>query len=538
MSDHDAELRRYAALSDRLALGEKLAPDEHAFLERMEQRDEACRLEAELFASLGELDAPPSEQTRALVDAALAQVARDGRRGESLTRPSQRTSQQRHTRLWIAGAGALLAAAAALLVVLARGGDGKHAGEVEDRIELVYVSGEVRVGDKPAASSSRLLHEGDVLAIGSGGACIAMDPQIDVCATAGSRLRLTQAGAPLRRLDLLEGKVAVQLAPQPEGYKLSIVSDGIWSTAVGTAFTVERDETQGVKTTVLHGKVRVGANDARAKLVSAHQRARVRSGSLEAEVHATSRSDESPGWALLGPTKLWNAVVSATLEVDGAPEGAQVLLDGQAIGVAPISTLVPAGVRMIDVRVDGTSLWSHQVTFTAGSRERFSLEGVEPAPPVALPAAPASEPTATATTPQHRLPATKPRAGTSSAELLREARGLLRAGELNAAAGKYAELVRAHPSSPEARSSLLSLAELELEHLGNAAAALEYADKYLASGGGPLAPEARETRVRALRSLGRRADERAAIAEYLQAYPDSLRAPALGKRLSELGGTP
>lgn len=537
MSDLDAELRRYAALSDRLALGERLAPDEHAFLERMQQRNEECGLEAELMASLADLDAPPNEATRALVEAALAGVSSV----PSIARGSEERAvryARRQRGRWLAVAGSLAVAAAALFFVL-RGQGTKHAGEVDTRIELVYLAGQVSVGGKPVTASSRLLREGDVLSVDKGGACIAMDPEIDVCATAGTRLQLSSTRTAARRLDLLQGKVAVQLAPQPEGHKLSIVSEGVWSTAIGTAFTVQRGEDHGVQTTVLHGKVRVGENDAQSELVTAHQRAHVArkngGAARPPQVIAISRSEESPEWAMLGPAKLWNATVAATLEVADAPGGAYVVFDGQTIGVAPLSTLVPVGMHRVDVRIGSESVWSHQLSLIAGARERISLEGVElskPSVPTTV-EAPDAIPVLAPRAKPHA--AAKAAVKESSADLLREARGLLRDGERGAAAAKYGELVREYPASAEARSSLLSLAELQLEHLGDAGAALDLADRYLSTGGGALAPEARETRVRALRSLGRRAEERAAIQDYLKAYPESLRAPSLQQRLRELG---
>jgi hypothetical protein len=541
MSDLDAELRRYAALSDRLALGDRLAPDEHAFLERMQQRNDACRIEEELLASLGDLDAPPSEATRALVEAALAGVNGSAATVHSIEERQARRAE-RSPKRWVVIAGSLAVAAAALFFVVSPP-DGKRGAEVDSRIELVYLAGRVSVGGVPMHSSSRLLREGDVLSVDKGGACIAMDPEIDVCATAGTRLRLTRTSTAARRLDLLQGKVAVQLAPLPEGQRLSIVSEGVWSTAIGTAFTVQRDEDRSVRTTVLNGKVRVGETDAQSKVVVAHQRARVtKSGGAvrTTEVVAISRSEESPEWAMLGPTKLWNAAVAATLEVAGAPSGAYVTLDGQSIGVAPLSTLVPVGVHRVEVRVGSESMWSRQVALSAGEREKISLEGVEPIAPAPVSSKiEAPEPVvaaARAKVPAAKI-AAKSTAKLTSGDLLREARTLLRDGERSAAADKYGELVREHPSSAEARSGMLSLAELQLEHLGDAQAALELADRYLAGGAGTLAPEARETRVRALRSLGRRSEERAAIVEFLKAHPDSLRAPSLRERLEQLSSS-
>jgi hypothetical protein len=490
---------------------------------------------------LGDLDAPPSEATRALVEAALAGVNGTAATVHSIEERRSRRAE-RSPRRWIAIASSLAVAAAAFFFVV-RGRDGKRGAEVDSRIELVYLAGRVSVGGVPVHSSSRLLREGDVLWVDKGGACIAMDPEIDVCATAGTRLRLTSNSTAARRLDLLQGKVAVQLAPLPEGQRLSIVSEGVWSTAIGTAFTVQRDEDRGVRTTVLNGKVRVGENDAQSKLVTAHQRARVGTSDGAArttEVVAISRSEESPEWAMLGPTKLWNAAVAATLEVSGAPSGAYVTLDGQSIGVAPLSTLVPVGMHRVEVRVGNESMWSRQVALSAGEREKISLDGVALiAPPVPeLVPAKVETPEPIIQAVRAKAPATKSAAKSAtkltSGDLLREARTLLRDGERDAAAAKYGELVHEYPSSAEARSGMLSLAELQLEHLGDAEAALALADRYLAGGAGTLAPEARETRVRALRSLGRRSEERAAIAELLKAHPDSLRAPSLRERLEQL----
>jgi hypothetical protein len=540
MSDLDFELQRYAALSDRLALGEELTDDEHAFLERMAASEPACELENALYAELESLDAPLSERSRSLVETALAELAKGSDSRAARPQARARRSWGRGFYMTLGGV-AVAAAAAALLMVPERSHrsanaaakaalNDKHTSSRSDetaaRVELVFISGDVQIDGESVARSSSLLREGSVLSVGAGVACIAMDPAIDVCAAPGTELKLTAMRSAQRRLDLLQGKVAVQLEKQPEGSSLSIVSDGVWSTAIGTAFSVQREADAGVRTTVLHGKVGVSRRARQPEqVISAHQRALVRPGLERAEIVPIGRNEESPEWALLGPTRLWNVAVAATLELSEVPQDGRALLDGQELGIAPISTLVPVGHHRIEVRVGGATVWSRELTLSAGERAVFSLANVGSAEEPLEPASTASAP--------KRAPR-KAAAAPSAAELLKQARHALREGSLGEAAATYETLLRQHARSEEARIGLLSLAELQLEHLGQPNAALTYADRYLASASGSLRPEAEETRIRALRALGRRAEERAAIQAFLKAYPESLRARTLAQRLDAL----
>ncbi|HTN89367.1 MAG TPA: tetratricopeptide repeat protein, partial [Sorangium sp.] len=125
--------------------------------------------------------------------------------------------------------------------------------------------------------------------------------------------------------------------------------------------------------------------------------------------------------------------------------------------------------------------------------------------------------------------------GAMSAEaLLVRAQSRLGQGKSAEASAAYRALLAQHPSSPEARAALVSLGQIALQQ-GKAAEALGYFDRYLA-GAGPLAAEARVGRVQCLRRLGRAADERAAIADFLSRHGDSVHAPRLRARLAELDG--
>ncbi|MGK3984810.1 tetratricopeptide repeat protein [Sorangium sp. So ce136] len=125
--------------------------------------------------------------------------------------------------------------------------------------------------------------------------------------------------------------------------------------------------------------------------------------------------------------------------------------------------------------------------------------------------------------------------GAMSAEaLLVRAQSRLGQGKSAEASAAYRALLAQHPSSPEARAALVSLGQIALQQ-GKAAEALGYFERYLA-GAGPLAAEARVGRVQCLRRLGRTADERAAIADFLSRHRESVHAPRLRARLAELDG--
>jgi hypothetical protein len=81
---------------------------------------------------------------------------------------------------------------------------------------------------------------------------------------------------------------------------------------------------------------------------------------------------------------------------------------------------------------------------------------------------------------------------------------------------------------------LVSLAEVQLDRLGQPRQALDNLERYLGGGSGALVEEARRVRIRALRALGDREREKSAIDEFLHAHPRSFQAAALQRRLADL----
>jgi TolA-binding protein len=124
----------------------------------------------------------------------------------------------------------------------------------------------------------------------------------------------------------------------------------------------------------------------------------------------------------------------------------------------------------------------------------------------------------------------------SAADLLRQALELRGRGRFPEAAQVYGKLVAAHPGSQEARAALVSLGDLQLSRLNSAAAALRSFDSYLAGGDRALQQEAEYGRIRALRALGRAAEEQSAIERLLARYPSGVHADSMRARLQSLKG--
>jgi hypothetical protein len=533
MANRQDEESRWAELMDRHARGEALSPEEQAFCERFAASDAAAAAEQEFYAELAHLDATPDARSRALVDAALAGLVQDGENQERRTVSLMRRDLGSRAAVAMAAAAALAAAAGLGYVAFGP----SAAPEVVSapvapptRVELVYASGDVRIDGRAPAQGTTLLREGSTIEVARGSACIAMDPGIDLCASGATTLKLTRTLTPWRRLDLVSGEVGVQLAPQAEGSRFSIVADGVWSTAVGTAFTVAHDGESGIRTTVLHGKVRVGNDGGQEHIVAAHQRARVRAG--RADVAPVMRAEESTEWAILRPASLWREPVSATLALDGAP-GTEVVLDGNAVGITPLSTLIPVGAHRLALRVDGRVALEREFVAEAGRVVALDIDwgalAIAPVPVPAVEAPAALEPRAPAS-----ATAPAPQTQRSAAQSLGEARRLLRDGRYAAAAGEYEALRRNFPASPESHTVLVPLAQIELDRLGRPERALVHLDRYLGSGQGALAQEARYARIRALASLAQTRQETAAIEEFLRLHPTSLRAARLEERLARL----
>jgi hypothetical protein len=111
------------------------------------------------------------------------------------------------------------------------------------------------------------------------------------------------------------------------------------------------------------------------------------------------------------------------------------------------------------------------------------------------------------------------------------------AGRPAAALRLYAELAGSFPLSPEGKAARVIKGRLELDR-GEAGAALNDFDGYLALGSGPLEEEALVGRAEALHGLARSAEEPAAWRRLIDKFPYSAHARRAAARIAALRAQP
>jgi ferric-dicitrate binding protein FerR (iron transport regulator) len=115
---------------------------------------------------------------------------------------------------------------------------------------------------------------------------------------------------------------------------------------------------------------------------------------------------------------------------------------------------------------------------------------------------------------------------------LGRARDLRARGLFTPAATIYRSIHARSPGSESGRAALMSLASLQLSSLGDPRGALASFEAYLAGGSGPLRRQAEYGKIRALRRLGRTAEELEATRKFITRYPNAPEARLLKERVN------
>ncbi|HVW23758.1 MAG TPA: hypothetical protein VHC69_00210 [Polyangiaceae bacterium] len=467
---------RWATLAERDSIGEVLSAEERAFLREYPATDPLAATEVAIFDSLATFEAyldPSSEH--GLADKAVEQALSGSERGPALPMPMKPRGAR-----WLVWGVASVAAAAAAFAVFVRSPSGVPGTPAGGSV-IEYAAAQVEVAGQRVVTGAHAAVGAEVAALG-GPACVAVEPHIHACLADGAKLRLSAVGQGKRRLDLLAGRVAVALNPLPPAERLSVVANGVWSTAVGTAFTVELLPNGSVRTIVHEGKVAVGAESS-TDVVDSHKIGLTAGGgAVQVAPPVSHETLETPDWVALARVAN-RSIEGPTAEVATAPSQAEAVVAPQPETAQRAERLAPHG---------------------AASHAPKAEAPQEPAAPEVTPAS-----------------------------LLAAARQALREQRWADAGDSYGKIIDGFPSTPEAHTVLVSLAKLELDHLGQPAAALQHLDTYLAHGG-PLALEAKLAKVKAYRLLGRSSDEAAAIDDVLAAHPSGLEAEQLRQRREEL----
>jgi len=320
---------------------------------------------------------------------------------------------------------------------------------------------------------------------------------------------------------VVHGSAVAQLSPLPAGHSFSLNAGQAEARAVGTVYQVSHDpRRQRARITVLSGKVDVtlGREEhglAQGRRVPAHTRIELDLAAVSAgEPETIGRVEESPVWTQLAVADWWTHPEVGIVELRGEDAwGSSASIDGGPALALPITALLPLGQHRLAITDSEGQQRATDFDVVLGEHRSIVIDAAKPHP-------------------ENVAEAPRRGASTNPAALLERARELRAAGQARQALVAYGKVRSAFPSSPEAYTVLVTMGKLQLE-LGQPARALSSFDTYL-GGSGSLAPEALGGKVSALRALGRRSDERAAIEQYLSRFPRGFLASRFEQRLESL----
>ncbi len=261
MTAHSPACSRWAAVSDREAIGDALSPEEQRYLQDHPAVCDSCAA----FAGV-------QRELEALLEPDENRQSRMHRRAGGSRLPQTMWPAPRLARVALAlGA---LAACAAFSWKLAEqpapppAAMAAHLSSVGDGVDV----------DGDRAREGMPLPMGAVVLTLAGRACLDIQSatgsnagNIHACLSPASRVRVTELDGARRRLEVLAGKLSVELDPQPPGTSFTVETREGTVTAIGTAFSVEVPEDGGpVVTRVLHGTVAVHSTYAGERRLGAH----------------------------------------------------------------------------------------------------------------------------------------------------------------------------------------------------------------------------------------------------------------------------
>ncbi len=580
------DCRRMEQLRDRRLMGETLTEEERRDWESHLAVCEQCRsLEQGLEAIRFDPQDPPTEplddvtshrlisevldraRERGMSEAAPLASSQDGALDaeEGILDPAARSRKGRPLSMGVIKASLLAAALAvvAMGIYLSRSADkDSKSGDKVGRQPIAKQHS--RLDGEAVLVAGAALQDGRPLPVGTkvrmGGLVAARDGQTTLAIPRLGLLHLRQGSVvtlqPRRHNDvglvIRQGAVEAYVNPASK-LKLSILAGKVRVHVLGTFLRVSRIASRPadcIEVSVLHGLVSVQGPglDERISDGQSYDTCRAHKAPLGSRVTKDLWSQEDR-LHMLSSTK------AALLTVRSTKPGALVMVDGIELGETPLTAMVKPGRRTLEVRMDGATVLSDRVDLAAGKPLRRFCDVTSPGP-----RAPSSDtvalnepPPGNETPPKARrsiarrgparqsaapVPRTshQPRAtGPSPAtRLLEQAQALRSRRNWRAAAKAYAAVVRRYRGRREARVALLSLAAIELEHLGHPRKALALFRRYLSQGGG-LAQEARWGIIQALRALGKKREERAALQDFLARYPHSVRAERIRKQMKPQG---
>lgn len=391
---------------------------------------------------------------------------------------------RRASKLRRAAAGAVVAAAAAVAAWFGasefaarhRAASGAPASLARNRaVDCGFASDAIRSNGLEPVPSQQSCRAGDILSTSQDAGCITIDQTIQVCLGRDTRVVLSSLRAARVSIEVAHGVAVAALARRPPGATFSLTSSELSATARGTRYSLEVGSEGAARVSVFEGMVEVRT-----------------------------------------------------------PQQALLLRPGTHLRRTNTEAHLMAGTVAADEQRRLLAL------LNAGSSAAASSGSSEPMPmgsarSAELATAPSVAPPRRVTQPRATGPAVSRSSASNrandAATLFAAARREAARGNTKAALALYRELKSNH-AGPSTHPLSVVIGNLELELAGPRRALASF-DEYLARGG-PLQQEALHGKARALRSLGRPAEERSVIRRYLAVYPTGFHAPTLRKRLAAL----
>ncbi len=372
------------------------------------------------------------------------------------------------------------------------------------------------------SSSARPVGAGDSLKAGDGRFVVDLGTGVRLYLVAQTEVEITSLNSANMEVNLVSGRIIASIDPMRSGPEFAVSTREGTVIAKGTVFSVEAT-TDSVRVGVMRGEVSLEEKGGSARTIGLGQ-----SAVMGRPVVAGLRPQaEEEAQSILKMLDMLTSSDSASMYLRSLPVGAVVSVDKVKIGRTPLFATIRAGHRALELEMDGRAPVRELVELGRGTEisRVFALEEFIDNEDVAT--IESSRPSVVHTV-----------RGTPS-ELLAIAQGQRASRKWKGAAKTYNELIRAYPRSVEARTSLISLGVIQLDHLGQPGKALGSFGRYLSSSRtGALAQEAAWGKTRAFRGLSRKQAEMKALEKFLGDFPGAIQAPMATRRLRELKEEP
>ncbi len=392
--------------------------------------------------------------------------------------------------------------------------------------QFVLLFGDVTVGTQPAVIGDSLM-PGDRIETSDGRAIVHLPNKIAMSLGPKTHLKLEKGENSAMEVVLDKGQIHVSVTPLSKRPPFYVVTHKGRVKVTGTVFSVDADN-QAVEVRVLKGEVEISDRKGRQRRLGTGSGTSLGS----PKMWTLSKEEEAPLRENIRAFELLGSKDSTKVEIQSNPAGATVVVDSVLLGQTPLHVAIRPGYREFALAINNQQSVRELIGLNSGAHlsRVFNLaktttktdgddNDAQSAPGKGSLGGKASKTTT----------------GPFARKLLSKAQERRAVRDWSGAAREYQTLILRYPNSAEARASLISLGQIQLEKLGHPNLALRQFDDYLFSiKKGPLAREALLGKARALKALGQREAEKKALRLFLERYPLAIQAAEVRQRLTAL----